>query len=209
MIINKNFVFIHIPKTGGTWMRTALRMLPCFEHEYKDHRTVIPIGQTHKPVLAAVRNPWDFHVSRYTHFHHNFEKQIHEFDRKNKGPTQVWMTKRFGGSFEQYVRHVFESSNDALSNLYRMIPADTHILQFENGLADGVLQFLNQVKAPAPAAVENKIRQMANSRFNAHSQHRSGAYYTPELHELILKHEQYVISRWAYSAPEELLIKQS
>jgi peptidoglycan/xylan/chitin deacetylase (PgdA/CDA1 family) len=71
MLIHDRFVFLHIPKTGGRFIREALsRELPnC--HPVADQRShggwdKIPAEASGRPVLAFVRNPWDWYVSWYS-----------------------------------------------------------------------------------------------------------------------------------------------
>jgi hypothetical protein len=91
MIITDRFVFIHQPKTGGTFVREALweisrreaRSFPrgilqraglvrplyaCFEtDDYHGSCHAIPAVHRKKQILSIVRNPFDFYVSFY-HF---------------------------------------------------------------------------------------------------------------------------------------------
>lgn len=68
MIITPDFVFVHYPKTGGTFVTQML------SHLYGDqlfnthkHGTCSDIPEEHqgKPMLSTVRNPYDRYVSQY------------------------------------------------------------------------------------------------------------------------------------------------
>ena len=68
MIITPDFVFVHYPKTGGTFVTEMLSRL------YGDqlfnthkHGTCSDIPEEHqgKPLLSTVRNPYDRYVSQY------------------------------------------------------------------------------------------------------------------------------------------------
>lgn len=92
MILTDKFVYIHQPKTGGTFVSTALFQLHGarwnrFAHlRYVVRRQVVtmgphgsliyrrekhstceemPLSHSDKPVLATVRNPYDWYVSQY------------------------------------------------------------------------------------------------------------------------------------------------
>ncbi len=77
MILTPDFVFIHQPKTGGTFVTRALyRLLGEPIHradpaapiaEVNKHGTCreIPASHTGVPILAAVRNPFERYVSQY------------------------------------------------------------------------------------------------------------------------------------------------
>ncbi len=68
MIVTPDFVFLHLPKTGGTFVTHILQQL------YGDrlvnidkHGTCsdIPQADRGKPLLSTVRNPYDRYVSQY------------------------------------------------------------------------------------------------------------------------------------------------
>jgi len=73
MFMHDRFVFLHVPKTGGMFIRDALgRELP--SGSYRDdqeslhaERHEIPEPYQTASILMFVRNPWDWYVSLY-HF---------------------------------------------------------------------------------------------------------------------------------------------
>jgi hypothetical protein len=75
MLIHDRFIFLHVPKTGGMFLRDVLkRELPPGtvrdereEPQVHAGRQDIPEALKGRPVLAYVRNPWDWYVSAY-HF---------------------------------------------------------------------------------------------------------------------------------------------
>ncbi len=81
MLLSRHFVFVHIPKTGGTFIRERLR-----EHAPPDWQVVVRPGhwesvdipQEYKglPIVAFVRNPWDFYVAWYQFIKISYEKII-------------------------------------------------------------------------------------------------------------------------------------
>jgi hypothetical protein len=80
MILSRHFVFIHLPKTGGTFVKRLLNIYapPDWEvsevialggHPRNDpnHPTIkdIPSAYGGIPIFGFVRNPWDWYVSWY------------------------------------------------------------------------------------------------------------------------------------------------
>jgi hypothetical protein len=71
MLITSHFVYVHMKKTGGRFIRNLCREhLPAgwiVPHELGDHAAAreIPAEYTSLPVLGFVRNPWDWYVSWY------------------------------------------------------------------------------------------------------------------------------------------------
>ncbi len=78
MLITDRLVYIHMPKTGGTFVTDVLSRLhgvksggserygPMQNPEPK-HGTChdIPVAHRHKRILSSVRNPYDWYVSQY------------------------------------------------------------------------------------------------------------------------------------------------
>ncbi|MBW8734687.1 MAG: hypothetical protein JF571_10345, partial [Asticcacaulis sp.] len=69
MIICRKFVFLHLHKSGGTFVNHM--MMKCIPSArrigYHLPYSQIPDAFRHLPVLGTVRNPWDYYVSWY-HF---------------------------------------------------------------------------------------------------------------------------------------------
>jgi len=68
MITTDRFVFLHLHKSGGTFVNEFLmRFLPDARHVgYHLPRSMVPESARHLPALGFVRNPWSYYVSWYT-----------------------------------------------------------------------------------------------------------------------------------------------
>jgi hypothetical protein len=68
MITTDRFVFLHLHKSGGTFVnKCLLSFLPDARHiGYHLPRSMTPAGSAHLPVLGFVRNPWSYYVSWYS-----------------------------------------------------------------------------------------------------------------------------------------------
>ena len=68
MIVTPRFVFLHLHKSGGTFVNECLmKFVPDARHMgYHLPRSMIPPEQAALPVLGFVRNPWSFYVSWYS-----------------------------------------------------------------------------------------------------------------------------------------------
>jgi len=71
MIVSPRFVWIHMPKTGGTWLRELLKktLHPALLGEviYPGHHSIreVALPKRQVPILWVIRNPWEWHVSRF------------------------------------------------------------------------------------------------------------------------------------------------
>ena len=69
MIVTDKFVFVHLPRSGGTFVSEVIRKFFPSAHEIGYHlpRSLLPKEYSHLPVLGGVRNPWEFYASWYHH----------------------------------------------------------------------------------------------------------------------------------------------
>jgi len=70
MLVTPHFVFIHIPKTGGRFCRRHIVEFACpVLHRGKLHEPASRMPNQYRklPIIAFVRNPWDWYVSWYFH----------------------------------------------------------------------------------------------------------------------------------------------
>jgi hypothetical protein len=68
MLVTDSFVFLHVPKTGGTFVQTILpEYLPVQDFRPYTHTpyNYLPERWQHLPVVCTIRNPWDWYVSWY------------------------------------------------------------------------------------------------------------------------------------------------
>ena len=80
MIVTDHFVYIHVSRTGGTFLNRLIldqapgaRML-----RYHGHLEKLPAAYSHLPVIGFVRNPWDWYVSMF-----------HDYRRKRQFVFQI------------------------------------------------------------------------------------------------------------------------
>jgi hypothetical protein len=68
MIATERFVFLHLHKSGGTFVNECLVSFLADARQLGYHlpRHLIPQELAHLPVLGLVRNPWSYYVSWYS-----------------------------------------------------------------------------------------------------------------------------------------------
>lgn len=67
MILTPRFVFLHLHKSGGSFVNEALLRHEPGAHQAGYHlpRSAIPASHAQLPVLGLVRSPWSYYVSWY------------------------------------------------------------------------------------------------------------------------------------------------
>ena len=69
MLITDKFVFLHLPRAGGTFVYDVVKKFFPSAREIGYHlpRELLPAEYSHLPILGVIRNPWEFYVSWYEH----------------------------------------------------------------------------------------------------------------------------------------------
>ena len=70
MIVTDHFVYIHVSRTGGTFLnRLIMNRVPGARMlQYHGHLADLPPEYAHLPVIGFVRNPWDWYVSMFSDY---------------------------------------------------------------------------------------------------------------------------------------------
>ena len=78
MLVTDRFVFLHLPRTGGTFVYDVIQKFFPSAQEIGYHlpRSVLPRDYSHLPILGTVRNPWEFYASWYQHQHSNIRYSL-------------------------------------------------------------------------------------------------------------------------------------
>lgn len=104
MIVTPRFVFLHLHKSGGTFINTGLVQFVAGARQVGYHlpRSMIPKPFAPLPVLGLVRNPWSYYVSWYS------------FQRARPRPNALFQTLSDGGTldFKATVRNMLNLDRD-------------------------------------------------------------------------------------------------
>ena len=116
MIVTDKFVFVHLPRSGGTFVSEMIRTFFPSAREIGYHlpRTLLPRQYSHLPVLGAVRNPWEFYVSWYHHL----------WPRDAATLLVSWMTENGKLGFQGTTRNALNLgvNDDRLDQLIERLP---------------------------------------------------------------------------------------
>jgi hypothetical protein len=223
MIVTKHFVFLHIPKTGGTFVTELLRKhLP---PEWILHDS--PRGQAHTgyrhippefahlPAICFVRNPWDWYVSWY-------EWGIQT--RREKLPPSIW-SKMFGegaNDFKQTIRNcctvrfepdspyrwqelMREQDIDLYSAYYTVVAGgkrgeDRAEVGRSESLREDLLAFMEKHGVPIDSEFGAAVRASPRARTSERSTYQK--YYDDELRDLVASYCP-LVEKFGYSFDPE------
>ena len=228
MIVTDKFVFVHLPRSGGTFVSEVIKKFFPSAHEIGYHlpRTLLPREYSHLPVLGAIRNPWDFYVSWY----------YHVWPRDAGTPLVSWVSENGKVGFEGSTRNALNLgvNNDRLDALIEMLPEQVdyrkrnipnitkevirrirgtgigyYTFRFNHlfGNADDVffyrLETLRQdllVFFERIGVANNELRDyvLRSDKKNTAEHLHYSTYYTPELAELVSVRDRQVIERFGY-----------
>jgi len=239
MIVTDKFVFVHFPRTGGTFITDVIMRFFPSAHEIGYHlpRSLLPNEYSHLPVLGSVRNPWEFYVSWY----------YHVWPRDAATPLHSWLSENGTHEFEGATRNALNigTDNDRLDALIEKMPDEVdyqkrnvpnitksalrkvrgtgvgyYTFRFNHlfGKADEVF-FCRQESLRIDlirflemiGAANNEIRThiLKSEKRNAADHSHYSSYYTPELAELVSIRECAILERFGYTFEEPSLLQMS
>jgi hypothetical protein len=228
LIVTDNFVFLHLPRTGGTFVSEVIRKFFPSAHEIGYHfpRALLPKEFSHLPVLGTIRNPWEFYVSWYHHQQTN----------NRRGPLFSSLSENRKLDFVQTTRNELNLgvSDDKLDVLIQALPKDFNykerhisnltrdVMRKIRGTGIGLYTFrFNHLFGQADDIYFCRVESLrsdligffetigaASDALNSYvlgldkrniSEHlHYSTYYTPELAELVLIRDRPLIERFGY-----------
>jgi hypothetical protein len=227
MIVTDRFVFLHLHKSGGSFVNEYLLrfVLNARSVGYHLPRLLIPAENSDLPVLGFVRNPWSYYVSWY-----NFQSQ-------RPVPNPLFQILSDGGrlGFEATVRNMLElgSGSPLLDAILAALPTSygnrglnlprfallpirnsglgfySYLYQYLYGKFDRSLT-VERAEILRPKLLEYLLRVghrvtpagndfiMDGAARNTSAHGPYDGFYSDELRELVAEKDQLVIDRHAY-----------
>lgn len=225
MLIATRFVFVHIPRTGGSFVRTVVGSRVQLDAAAPETRTHAAYGDLpdkfkDRPAFCIVRNPWEWYVSWSAHVIERAEWKDPALWNPQK--RRVWKSGFRSGraSFKEtitaacegrvkdpvYKRMRREGVDPARVDLYsayvqtlagRAIDEGAiEVGRFES-LRPFVTDFLGRAGVPLE---EDLVTQLAKAPPVLASTHRPYQdYYDDELRDLVGHHAGWLVDRFGYS----------
>jgi hypothetical protein len=226
MLITTRFVFIHVPKTGGDFLRRiCLKHLPAeevVEHSIAKHGpdTEIPAAYADLPRFALVRNPWDWHVSWYHYLMGSGRPEEHRDRVRVMNPWFVMLTDGFTADFAATMRRLYdprtadsypagsvvraavEEGVDLLSlHLRRQTAASEAAGRLTMGRFESLRADFHAFLTSGGVPLTEQFRRDLFERppVNRSSRSRFQDYYDPGLRDLIAHQAAGLIARYGYA----------
>lgn len=198
MILSRHFVYIHMPKTGGSFVRTVIQAHAPKAWElqvFDTHPSVHDIPDSHRdlPKFAFVRNPFAWYVSWY-HF------------LKSNGKNDLFEDISDGGrlGFDESIRNALQTKDEfargegpytqALRGMLGPQLEGVRVGKVEN-LRNDLLQILGDiVEIPEPMA--EAIRAAPKVNVSKHDHY--SRYFDSELRALIEERDSETLAYFGY-----------
>ncbi|MDE2342209.1 MAG: hypothetical protein KGL63_02255 [Betaproteobacteria bacterium] len=190
MVILKNSCFIHVPKTGGTWVRHALRE-SCQDYEYYTLNNSSHISLKDCPCpghfkFAFVRHPLGLYKS-YWQF-----KMTYGWDDANPLDSACR-----SDSFREFILGVTSRFPGAYGNgLNDMIGPEGQSIEFVGRYENLLEDLVTALRRAGEVFDEGRLR--AAAPVNVSDKVRFPASYTPDLVDRVLEAEGAVFRRFNY-----------
>lgn len=205
MILTLDFVFVHMPKTGGSFVRKLFR-----DHapkswemrEIEDHITAenTPASHAHLPKFGFVRNPYPWYVSWHNYhldrlrsgelsLEHFFSRHSHLGELSFKATmlnirSADEVVKSGTGFYTMYLQRHF-GPNGSLVEVHKT-----------ETLRPDLLGFLQGHARELPQAMATAIAE--DPRVNVSSKGHYSDNYDDELRQLVAEGDQEVLRRFGY-----------
>lgn len=198
MLLTCHFTFLHVPRTGGNFVRLVLEQHapPAWElRRHTDHATVDEIPPDHAvaPRFAFVRNPIDGYVSWY------------HFQQRTRDPFFLEISAGGTLSFAATMRRMLVSrpalqyGDGPYTQLLRSLLGPglvgVRIGRFERIRAD-LLRLLSEC-VEVPAALQAAIRDESPTNRSDHREWQR--YYDDELREIVAAKDRDALQFFGYS----------
>ncbi len=215
MILRDKCVMLHMPKTGGVFIRLLLEKhypddvllgdggdFDRTEARWEQHHSIADVGskESDLPVFGFVRNPWDWYVSWY-HFFMTYPHKPPTFMKLSEDKTldfADFMARWLAVSpdSEEYADNSFSAKYFRIFGANPAHPQNPNIEigRYETIHAD-LQRFLTRVGLSAAC-----IADVPGFRtFNPSKHDRYWTYYTDELAEQVYERDREFIDAFAYT----------
>jgi hypothetical protein len=201
MLVTRDFVFVHVPKTAGRFLRAVLHehFEVVYEHPLHPYYDQLPPEYSELPAVCIVRNPWDWYVSLYHFVHHVKDREpervqgylwtavMGEGDMPFKDAiTKACTVRELGGPTPAWLAVMRELDSDYYTAMHHLATGRSdprlEVARFE-ALDTDLVAFLESHGIAYPKALPESIR--TSEPVNAGRREHYRSYYDSDLSELV------------------------
>jgi hypothetical protein len=217
-----------VPKTGGTWLFEVLKKnapasweaVPTTPAHVMLHEVPVALEQwvdrperVGLPIIATVRNPWDWYVSMYFFLEQHYRNGTGGFAvPRNQWPggLRQWADTFTGGNSVEGFRRAMPRVLDAMHVSQRfgaMRPQYNYLRAHDGRLGVTPVRFeairtdmasaILATGAELPGRLRRDLLKSPKKNTSGHAHY--SRCYTPELRDLVAKHEAWLIETFGYT----------
>jgi hypothetical protein len=210
VLIAKDFVFVHVPKTGGKFIRKVCREHLDCRFESRDHTPWDRAPDL--PIYSVIRNPWDWYVSWFHHhsrrdarrdaWRHPLWEKLFDSGRRNFAetvkahcnppPGMVWFDRARERGWDIYTSWFWRLAGSGAKE------GRVEVGRFEN-LREDFIAFLERHNASTPDLIEAVRTAPAE---NPSERGRYQDYYDDELRDLVGHRARVIVDMFGYRFDE-------
>lgn len=213
---DKKFMFIHLPRTGGTFINNVLRYDIKSKSPYKDNHYDVKtyfdelgLKLPDYKIFTVVRNPWDWYVSLYEYGIQNNASEYRVFRKKSEDTFSNWLNNiiHFNAN-EEELEDEYENSTSYFYKKHTKknfpigwltfryfysigLPCD--VLIFES-LNTDLKTYLQGFYGPKTFDLIDTMGKINKSNKKDYKE-----YYTGKDIDLVKEKENYIISKFNYT----------
>lgn len=225
MTVTGHFIYLHLHKTGGTFINNFLtRFVPDARHiGYHLPRRLAPANFAHLPALGFVRNPWSYYVSWYffqtrrprpnalfrilsdngqLDFEHTVANMLDLTTGQRLDELVAALPRSYTNSGLNLPGFALEpiraSGKGFYSYLYHYLydaPGIMHIRRLDH-IREQLLPMLDTVGQPVNAAMREYVRTAPATNKSEHAAYAS--YYGEALRDMVAERDAGIIRRHAF-----------
>ena len=143
-LLHKKSLFFHIPKTGGNWVRSALRASCDVQLELQDHTFPMRVTSDYYK-FCFVRHPLTWYKSFF-----NYRNS-----RKWQSVKRMELDNYSCGDFNVFIKRVCKYTNGFLTSLFKKYTQDVDFVGKQENLVDDLVTAL---KSAGETFDEGKLR---------------------------------------------------
>jgi len=198
MVVHENFVYLHLQKTGGCFVREFMTKAFPGCSDRTDLRHVPPKKMSDGEfVFSSIRNPWDWYVSWYSYRSDPFERL---FGKHPNFKSLMWdlFSIKNGTLHDIDFRVMHQQGVGLLTYYYKRLfkhVKPEFFCRTEN-LRENLVQCFETIGLPLDEQQKELLFSMEAVNASEHQHYRD--YYDDKLVELVREKDRFIIDKFGY-----------